>query len=478
MEKEQNLYEVTELNEYDRSQGYQPYTSTKSEEHIVLAVGKSGRIGVIVVTTVILVVLLALLILQIAEMFICPTRDLAAQSSICNCSLATTANNISRIENSSTNSRYSSTGPNCSIVYNEWTDEIQNQMVHLQTQVSHLINTSDDTAWKIDDIRNTVDTQTETNFNYTRDTTKILETTEKSAHKLMNIASTLSVLQDTCFSTAGVADDILLVVQELLQLHNDSSVLPTSCQQIKQQQPNSPTGAYVLAAADGTTSYNAYCNMGQLCGSGGGWTRLAYLDMSSTTNCPSGFRLYQSGGVRACGRPVTNSGSCASVQFPSNGISYSQVCGRVVGYQWGTPDGLHDVYSINSYYVDGVSITRGSPRQHVWTLIGSGYEIGLDCPCSNGASITPPSFVGNNYFCESANPTSSWMLSLLTSDPLWDGNGCNLVEVPCCSKADIPWFHRNYGNTTTTDYLELRVCSSESTSNEDIPVSLYEIYVK
>ena len=122
--------------------------------------------------------------------------------------------------------------------------------------------------------------------------------------------------------------------------------------------------------------------MGELCGSGGGWTRLAYLDMSdATVNCPSGFRLYQSGGVRACGRPTSSVGSCQSVQFPSNGISYSQVCGKVVGYQYGSPDavdsgrgtpGHHN--NINSYYVDGVSITRGSPRQHVWTLMAGSAE--------------------------------------------------------------------------------------------------------
>ena len=101
---------------------------------------------------------------------------------------------------------------------------------------------------------------------------------------------------------------------------------------------------YLLATANGTI--NTYCNMEELCGSGGGWTRLAYLDMSdSTVNCPSGFRLYQSGGVRACGRPVTSSGSCVSVQFPSNGISYSQVCGKVTGYQYYTPDAVDDAHA-------------------------------------------------------------------------------------------------------------------------------------
>uniref|UniRef100_A0A1X7UBW8 Lipoprotein n=1 Tax=Amphimedon queenslandica TaxID=400682 RepID=A0A1X7UBW8_AMPQE len=43
---------------------------------------------------------------------------------------------------------------------------------------------------------------------------------------------------------------------------------------------------------------------GSLCGSTG-CTRLAYLDMSDATqNCPSGFGLYNSGGVRVCGKPV------------------------------------------------------------------------------------------------------------------------------------------------------------------------------
>ena len=120
---------------------------------------------------------------------------------------------------------------------------------------------------------------------------QIIQTTRDSAQKLINIVNTLSNLQDTSTSTAGVANDILLIAQELLVLHNESTALPTSCKQLKSQYPSSPSGYYVLASA----TYTAYCNMGTLCGSGGGWTRLAYLNMSDATqNCPSGFRLYQS----------------------------------------------------------------------------------------------------------------------------------------------------------------------------------------
>uniref|UniRef100_A0A1X7TGF5 Fibrinogen C-terminal domain-containing protein n=1 Tax=Amphimedon queenslandica TaxID=400682 RepID=A0A1X7TGF5_AMPQE len=155
-------------------------------------------------------------------------------------------------------------------------------------------------------------------------------------------------------------------------LQNDSSSfspIPTSCQEIKNKQPNSPSGVYLLATSNNGTKH-VYCNMEELCGSGGGWTRLANLDMSDATmDCLLEFELYQSGGVKACGRETSSGASCvSSVQFPSNGISYSQVCGRVVGYQRGTTDASNNnnINDINSYYIDGVSITHGSPRQHVW----------------------------------------------------------------------------------------------------------------
>uniref|UniRef100_A0A1X7SHL3 Uncharacterized protein n=1 Tax=Amphimedon queenslandica TaxID=400682 RepID=A0A1X7SHL3_AMPQE len=227
--------------------------------------------------------------------------------------------------------------------------------------------------------------------------------------------------------------------------------------------------------------------MGTLCGTGGGWTRLAYLDMTdSTVNCPSGFRLYQSGGVRACGRATSSVGSCTSVQFPSNGISYSQICGRVTGYQYASPDVIyHPTYSyrndINSYYVDGVSITRGSPRQHVWTLMAGLMEADYNVNDPGGLqSATLQSFIGNDYFCESGNPATNkaYQYILYTSDPLWDGKGCGILEGDCCtSRPSLPWFNKVL-NTTTTDYLELRVCGDQDTTDEDVPVSFYELYVK
>uniref|UniRef100_A0A1X7TQL2 Fibrinogen C-terminal domain-containing protein n=1 Tax=Amphimedon queenslandica TaxID=400682 RepID=A0A1X7TQL2_AMPQE len=114
--------------------------------------------------------------------------------------------------------------------------------------------------------------------------------------KMDGIISFLSHIKETATSNAGAINDILLLVEDLVMLHNDSSSfspIPTSCQDIKNKQPNSPSGVYLLATANNGTKY-VYCNMEELCGSGGGWTRLAYLDMTDATqNCPSGFKLYQ-----------------------------------------------------------------------------------------------------------------------------------------------------------------------------------------
>ena len=336
---------------------------------------------------------------------------------------------------------------------------------------------------------------------------------ERINQKMDGLIASLSHIKDTTTTNAGAINDILLLVEDILMLHNDSSSsasfspLPTSCQEIKVKQPNSPSGVYLLSNASSKGTKYVYCNMEELCGSGGGWTRLAYLDMTdSTENCPSGFKLYQSGGVRACGRPISNGGSCVSVQFPSNGISYSQVCGRVVGYQYkhthavNPGDYSHEVYGsvitdshndINSYYVDGVSITRGTPRQHVWTLMAGFSSSGnhpftgrndarYNCPCSPGSpqNSTFQSFIGNDYFCESGNPATdgSYQSIFYTSDPLWDGKDCSSEGV-CCTAPGLPWFHKVL-NTTTTDYLELRVCGDENTHHEDSPASFYEIYTK
>ena len=150
------------------------------------------------------------------------------------------------------------------------------------------------------------------------------------------------------------------------------------------------------------------------------------------------------------------------------------MCGRVIGYEQGSTDAL---------YVDGVSITRGYPRQHIWTFIAalqenSFYSNGFsECPCAPNSPVTVPSFIGNDYYCESGNPGMWDLTTFHYSDPLWDGQQCGLIEEECCNVTGIPWFHKPL-QQPTTDYIELRVCCDQEISNEDVPINLVELYTK
>ena len=246
-----------------------------------------------------------------------------------------------------------------------------------------------------------------------------------------------------------------------------------SCQEIKEKCPSSKSGYYTLVNHQSPV----YCNFdSETCPFGSGWKRVAYLNMSDTTaTCPNGFRVYfnHTYKVRACGRKELIPNSCQSVKF-NHSMTFSEVCGKVIGYQYWAPDGLNGPSNISLHYVDGISLTYGYPHQHIWTFMATNSEISDRCPCANGSTFTVPSFINNDYFCESGNP-SSFTQILYADDPLWDGENCGSKEAPCCKVNNIPWFHKKLPSATT-DYIELRICSNWI--DEDTPVAFYDIYVK
>ena len=165
--------------------------------------------------------------------------------------------------------------------------------------------------------------------------------------------------------------DQLIARANITDLYPPSSLLH-SCEEIKSNWPDSPSDYYIIADTNGYLRH-VYCHMESLCNSSAGWMRVAYLNMSDPTEeCPPGFRLYNQNETRACGRPALSpAGYCQSVKFPSYDVSYSEVCGRVTGYQYASVDGI-DPYrlqnnNLNAAYVDGVSLTCGNPRKHIWT---------------------------------------------------------------------------------------------------------------
>ena len=173
--------------------------------------------------------------------------------------------------------------------------------------------------------------------------------------------------------------------------------------------------------------------------------------------------------------------------FPVQGAQYSQVCGRIIGYQFGQPEAfvaenINDPQTINGPYVDGVSLTYGNPRQHIWTFADALDESGgiNTCPCTNvnqQTTINIPSYTGNDYFCETGVPPGqSWSSIFYPDDPLWDGQGCGSTST-CCTFNNPPWFCKQPLQSTNAD-LEVRLCSYSTASVENTPIELIEIYTK
>ena len=222
------------------------------------------------------------------------------------------------------------------------------------------------------------------------------------------------------------------------------------------------------------------------CGGSTGWRRVAYLNMSNPSQqCPGVWREITTP-HRVCGRRSTafSAGSCEGLNFSTGNEQYNQVCGRIISYQLGTTESFtRGSFSINTFYVDGVSVTHGSPRQHIWTFANgleeqSSYPY-AQCPCvtgsTNGNHI--PSFVGQNYFCETGI-TSGYRNGNFypDGDPLWDGQGCGPTS-SCCTFNSPPWFNVQL-SSYTTDNIEVRICADHGNTVADSPIQLIELYVK
>ena len=219
-----------------------------------------------------------------------------------------------------------------------------------------------------------------------------------------------------------------------------------------------------------------------VCGGEGGWRRVVYLNMTDpTTSCPTGWQLTPHS-KRTCGKLSFIVLSCDSVFFPVPGGAYNKVCGSIRAYQYGPTDAFEAyddglVTTIDEAYVSGVSLTHGTPRQHIWTFAAGTSEgeptSDEACPCDATINIDIPPFVGGDYFCESGW-NSTYKPIFVEADPLWDGKGCASTST-CCEFNNPPYFTKQLTNPTTDD-IEARICQLDS--GEDTPVEFIELYVK
>lgn len=275
----------------------------------------------------------------------------------------------------------------------------------------------------------------------------------------------------------------------------DSSNPAASCADIVQAVATAPSGYYWLQSTSGSP-VRVYCDMSITCqGVGGGWMRVVNLDFNDTSQeCPPNTRvsLFTPTGIRVCGI-ITDAAACSSSTFSVQGVTYGHVCGRIIGYQQGLTDAFNGnrvrgPQSIDSDYVDGVSLTHGSnPRKHIWTFASARDEVGTfpytNCPCTNinqaSAALPPtppPSYVGNDYFCDTGSTERAASNVFYTNDPLWDGAGCG-VNSTCCTFNNPPWFLKQLPSATTDD-IEMRICRDSHQTDERNHVEIIDLYIR
>jgi hypothetical protein len=209
---------------------------------------------------------------------------------------------------------------------------------------------------------------------------------------------------------------------------------------------------------DGSQLYQAYCQDNIPGSDCRGFQRV--FEFSSINGCPEGLEPISAGGMSLC-RKTVDSGCSSVVVSNTHGVSYSKVCGLVTGFRKATTDGFFRYNcpgcNINKPYVDGVSITHGSPRQHIWSMA----TLGPRCESCNPSPAGLPSFVGQDYFCDGKANTFQ------PADQLWGELSCGRGQYFC---KELP--------EATTDNIELRVCADQGRIDEDVYIEHVELYVQ
>ena len=262
-----------------------------------------------------------------------------------------------------------------------------------------------------------------------------------------------------------------------------------SCKQIGEVKPHADSGYYWIRESSGPIGVYCEIHGDDKFDRNGGWMRIAHVDMTdSNTQCPLGMRYNVIEEKRLCQRPPENTPGCSSSSFSVQGLNYTKLCGKVIGYPNRQPNGFgpgnHGEHGIEGVYIDGVSITHGSPRQHIFSLAAGSLHYlsgSTACPCINtGTTFTGqvPGFVGENYYCEQ-NTQVLYERKYHLDDPLWDGAGCGGTYT-CCDRGG-PWFCTELDNMSDDD-IEVRICGNSPKSgnyrnDDDIVIEDIELYV-
>ena len=100
----------------------------------------------------------------------------------------------------------------------------------------------------------------------------------------------------------------------------------------------------------------------------------------------------------------------------------------------------HSIYmddhrqSPDDNYVDGVSVTHGTPHTHIWTYAAgvsgaTSFDLSGSCPCANPTATTnilSPHFVGDNYISVNQETKRRRLKSQISLKTILSGMGSSV----------------------------------------------------
>ena len=255
----------------------------------------------------------------------------------------------------------------------------------------------------------------------------------------------------------------------------------TSCHDILLCNRFLPSGYYWLQRKHPNETLHhpvrVYCYMKEdKCGVAG-VMRVGYLNVTNTTiRCPDPLTLYNASGKKLCGPTRYRT---ESLTFHTDHIPYNFVCGKAVGYGYYQQGAFSYASNPDHTYLSGLSITyeKQGESQHIWSYVVGRHEVIYsyhNCPCAINRGNNPPSFVGPDFYCESATH-STLIQQWQTSNPLWDGKGC-YTGSKCCDNTRMPWFLKALPEESTSD-IEVRWSSRYGLVYDKTGIEQLEIYV-
>ena len=278
---------------------------------------------------------------------------------------------------------------------------------------------------------------------------------EAETHNLHNISTTFENHSSSIYSVMNFVHEVQLNRSPI----NDYFL--SSCLEIANLNYTYLSGRYIVRSPNGVLR-SIYCDFNRTFGGNStGWMRVAKLDAD---NCPVGFSTKTFANSSLACSVSMHSLTCTKFSAPVYKMQYTQISGRVRGYQKGSLDCFKEIVEsgvrrpssnsdISSNYLDGVSIT--SNGEHVWSFAAG-------CQCNNVPN--KPNFVGDHFTTDGLTVMRN---NMFNANLLWGSQKCNTMS---------NWFHRILPSTNTD--IMIQVCQDQQLNDEEIAIAEIEIYVQ